>query len=108
MSLVACSLALCSASRCISSVRASSALIFSAFARPRALDDPLPSFGQHLQDRSIGEAVEQKGHDTEADDLGEEMRGVQAKGIRRGFGGLSQIAADARKHAQLIHKLSEK
>ena len=49
------------------SIRASSALIFSALARP--LGDLLPPRLEHLQDRLVGEHVQHGADDAEADDL---------------------------------------
>ena len=59
------------------SIRASSALIFSALARPSAICCA-PGL-EDLQDRLVGEQIEHGADDAEADDLRQEVRPVDAE-----------------------------
>ena len=48
----------------------------------KSLSNLSSSLFQHLEDRLVGEPLEKKADDGEADDLGNQMRPVHAKGIR--------------------------
>src|SRR5207245_3023663 len=56
------------------------------------------------KDLYVSKTVEEKSDDAKTDDLSEKMRLVQAKRSSRLLGSLSQIAPDARKKNELIHK----
>ena len=76
-------------------MRASSALIFSALARP--VGDLLPPRLEHLQDRLVGEPVEHGADDAEADDLRQQVRPVDAERP----GDLLELAAALRRDQQV-------
>ena len=68
----------------------------------QAFGNALPAFLQHLQDRLVGKALQEKSDDAEADDLRDEMGPVQAELGGGVFGGLHQTAGG--KKNRNVHK----
>ena len=61
----------------------------------QAFLDALLAISQHGQDRLVGIAMEQEGHDAKADALRGEVRQVHTKPHRGVLGHLAQVTADA-------------
>ena len=54
-------------------------LLFDLFRVFQALGDPLAAHFQHIENRTIGKAIQQRANKQEADDIGEKQRPVEAK-----------------------------
>ena len=70
----------------------------------QAFRNSLTAIFEDGQNRFVGKPVQQSGDNQEADDLGKEMRRVQAEFLRRAPGSFGQVAADASQQNELVHK----
>src|SRR6185503_9565639 len=78
--------------------------LFDLFGIRQTLGNFLPPFREHFQNGLVGEAMQKKGNNAEADHLRDEKLLVETKLLARGLGEIHQIAGGEKKMS--VHKIS--